>query len=527
MAEHLYPFLGRTISVVNDLTLEEQLYLYAKASRLKDCLRRNQPSEIDKFRIKDNNISINLLFMSPSSRTKMSFLNSAQFHRVKVNDFDVSSSSFSKKESITDTVRMLSGYSSKQSIFVIRSSQEGTCAWLKQALQHYAKKMQLPMPAMINAGDGHHSHPTHEYFDQFTFLEQLGWCRESIHIALIGDLFHRRLAHSKVDGLRVFRTVRVDLVAPDDLQLPESLVQRMVKQGFEVRVFPSLDEYLFAGDCASVMYFTTVHFEQFGDKLKDRQGVIKDAITFRTEWCRYLPPHAKLYHRFPRLMDEGCNTVPEALRKTEFNGWDEEVANSFFIRTVLLGMIGGQVGSDFSPFVEIIPARNGPRDAVDCPTSPESERIQPLENGLVIDHIGIGLGIQEIWATISKVRKLLKLNVTGSHGVFETRREGGSHKGIISLPNHTEFSHHELRRLAAIAPDCTLNIVEENAVTVKYRMHMPPRVYNFKDLACKNELCISHAQHFENVTPHFERVDGGMFVCIYCQRSHRYQDIWQ
>jgi len=31
-------------------------------------------------------------------------------------------------------------------------------------------------------------------------------------------------------------------------------------------------------------------------------------------------------------------------------------------------------------------------------------------------------------------------------------------------PNHTEFSHHELRRLAAIAPDCTLNIVEENAV---------------------------------------------------------------
>ena len=49
------------------------------------------------------------------------------------------------------------------------------------------------MPAMINAGDGHHSHPTHEYFDQFTFLEQLGWCRDSIHIALIGDLFHGRL----------------------------------------------------------------------------------------------------------------------------------------------------------------------------------------------------------------------------------------------------------------------------------------------------------------------------------------------
>jgi len=45
------------------------------------------------------------------------------------------------------------------------------------------------MPAMINAGDGHHSHPTHEYFDQFTFLEQLGWCQASLNSRSAAESF--------------------------------------------------------------------------------------------------------------------------------------------------------------------------------------------------------------------------------------------------------------------------------------------------------------------------------------------------
>ena len=140
------------------------------------------------------------------------------------------------QESITDTVRMLAGYTTKQSVFIIRSPQEGTCAWLRTTLHDFAQKIGIPMPALINAGDGQHSHPTHEYFDQFSFLEQCKWNREHIHIALVGDLFHGRLAHSKADGLKIFRNVKVDLVAPPELQMPSHVVQQMKRQGFQVRV---------------------------------------------------------------------------------------------------------------------------------------------------------------------------------------------------------------------------------------------------------------------------------------------------
>ena len=60
-------------------------------------------------------------------------------------------------------------------------------------------------PVFINAGDGRHEHPTQEFLDEFTFLEQRGWDDSHIHVALIGDLFHGRTVHSKADGLNVFR----------------------------------------------------------------------------------------------------------------------------------------------------------------------------------------------------------------------------------------------------------------------------------------------------------------------------------
>ena len=76
-------------------------------------------------------VGIYLVFMLPSTQTKNSFLSAAQFHKTKVNNFNCASSSFNKKESITDTVKMLCGYSVKQSIFVIRSQSEGACTWLQ------------------------------------------------------------------------------------------------------------------------------------------------------------------------------------------------------------------------------------------------------------------------------------------------------------------------------------------------------------------------------------------------------------
>ncbi len=247
------PFKGRTVAVVDDLSLDEQRYLYRKTRELKEDLRGGGGGKA--FRLDDRDYSVYLIFMEDSTRTKESFRNAAEFLGVRTNVFDAASSSFNKNESIEDAIRMLYGYAD-DSCFVIRSKLEGVCRSLENSMGRYAELVGRPRPAFLNAGDGKHEHPTQEFLDEFSFLEQLGWRDEKIHIALTGDLYHGRTVHSKANGLRVFREVKVDLVAPEPLAMPADYVGRMKANGFEVAVYESLDEYLASGAVAPIWYFT-------------------------------------------------------------------------------------------------------------------------------------------------------------------------------------------------------------------------------------------------------------------------------
>ena len=68
-------------------------------------------------------------------------------------------------------------------------------------------------------------------------------------------------------------------------------------------------------------------------------------------------------------------------------------------------------------------------------------------------------------------------------------------------------------------------VVKDQDVEKKYRMTMPPRIYNFHEISCKNEACISHPAAMESIPPEFIR-QGESFVCRFCEREHRYEDIW-
>merc|ERR1712151_1065205 len=98
--------------------------------------------------------TVYLLFMDSSTRTKESLRNAGTYHGVKVNDFHAASSSFTKNETITDCIKMLSVYSTERSVFVIRSPLEGVCSWLQTVLSQHTKRFGLPTPAFVNAGDG-------------------------------------------------------------------------------------------------------------------------------------------------------------------------------------------------------------------------------------------------------------------------------------------------------------------------------------------------------------------------------------
>ncbi len=519
------PFAGRTIQVVRDLSVDEQVYLYDQTRLLKASLRDGDRRIVERFRIDRPEIGVYLLFLEDSTRTKESFRNAAKFHRVKLNDFAVAGSSFSKKESITDTIKMLVGYSD-QSIFVLRTRLEGTCRWLEHSVGVYTGKQGLPSASFINGGDGRHEHPTQEFLDEFSFLEQLSWDRSHIHLALVGDLFHGRTVHSKVDGLQVFHEVEVDLVAPQEISMPDHYVQRMHECGYAVRTFSGIAEYLAQKRVAPIWYFTRLQLERMGDQLLDKADRLRESVTFRKSFLASIDEHTRFYHPLPR--HQITPTIPSFLDDTPLNAWELQSMNGYYTRMVEIAMVAGHLGDEFEGTVRREP--DYPDDFVHEVEALRRSKpdykvgIKPVQNGIVIDHIGRDSSPREIWDQIDKIRRILGLDRISSHGVY-TGGEG-SHKGMISLPDLIELAEHEIKMLGASAPGCTLNIVKDGRVVRKYRMGMPPRVYNLPGITCKNEDCISHPSHHEPVTPEFLRAALDRYTCKYCERPHAFGEIW-
>ncbi len=520
------PFAGRTISIVNDLSRDEQLYLYRKTAELKKKYLNNE--DVSEFRINDPDMSAYLIFMENSTRTKESFRNAAQFHDIKLNIFDAQSSSFSKQESYLDTIKMLFGYS-KRSLFIMRTGEEGVCRFLDEELDKYAEKTGYDRAAFINGGDGKHEHPTQEFLDEFTFLEKKDWDNSEIHIVLTGDLYHGRTVHSKVAGLNIFEKVKVDLIAPSELAMPDYYERQMVHNGFEVRKFDSIKEYLGQEDIADIWYFTRLQLERMGDKVKEKEQQLRDAVTFRKEYMDKVPGSSKFYHPLPR--HKVYPVIPGFLDETDFNGWDEQSINGFFTRTIEIAMVGGKLGDDFRGSGYDSP--EGADDFIEPIAITRKSLVQdkykvgikPVDEGIVIDHIGKGEDVETIWHMIDKIRRILKLNCRSSHGVFHTG-DGNTFKGIISLPDILSLNDVDIKKLAAVAPGCTLNRISDQSVKEKFRLHMPPKIYNFEEISCKNENCISHPQKFQHVKTFFIRSDENRFVCKYCEKSHSFNEIW-
>lgn len=573
------PFCGRSVCVVNDLTRDEQLYMYQKTRELKNAISNG--GDISAFRVGDSENAVYLIFMEDSTRTKESFRNAAEFHGMKVNMFDCGSSSFNKSETITDTIKMLSGYSIKRSTFVIRSKVEGVCRWLEDAISKHARRLGAPQPSFVNAGDGRHEHPTQEFLDEFSFLEHKGWDTSHIHLALLGDLYHGRTVHSKVDGLKIYDHVEVDLIAPAELGLPSSYEARMREAGFVVRKFCSIAEYLDQRHVAEIWYFTRLQLERMGDRVLSQAERLREAVTMRRDFIDRVPPNSRFFHPLPR--DSRHPDLPFWLDDTKFNGWDQQSQNGYFTRITLLALVAGHLGEDFAcstprrqstnsitagyPGITPMAVRkeNVPPPLLASPgTVPESalrespdfieildirskkeqrsmkefeNGICPIAKGIVIDHIGKGAEPQQIWDRMSKVRLNLSLNVIGAQGVYHSISSGEQQtaKGMMSLPDfdHSKWDRANLKRLAAMAPGSTVNVIEGGQVLEKYRLHVPPRIYKFSDTLCTNSACVSNpANGQREVVPYFIKKVRDVedknveFTCKYCEHVYNYDSIW-
>ena len=123
------------------------------------------------------------LFYEASTRTRTSFELAGKRLSADVVNVGGSSSSVSKGETLSDTVRTLDAM--HPDIIVIRHAASGAAAYVAARTR----------ASIINAGDGLHEHPTQALLDAFTIRAHKGRI-EGLTVAICGDILHSRVARS-------------------------------------------------------------------------------------------------------------------------------------------------------------------------------------------------------------------------------------------------------------------------------------------------------------------------------------------
>jgi aspartate carbamoyltransferase catalytic subunit len=166
------------------------------------------------------------LFFEPSTRTASSFDLAAKRLSADTMTLKASGSSLDKGESLKDTVLTLSAY--EPDAIVVRHAQIGA----PQLVARYSGA------AVVNAGDGKHQHPTQALLDLFTMQQALGRL-EGLHVAIVGDVLHSRVARSLVQALALVGA-HTKLVGPPTL-LPRGIEALGVETSAEIDAIDTAD----------------------------------------------------------------------------------------------------------------------------------------------------------------------------------------------------------------------------------------------------------------------------------------------
>ena len=186
------------------------------------------------------------LFYEPSTRTRLSFEAAMMNLGGNVLGFSsADSSSASKGESVSDTIRVISCYAD---ICAMRHPKEG-------APMVAASKSSIPV---INAGDGGHQHPTQTLADLLTIRSLKGHL-DNLTIGLCGDLKFGRTVHSLIRALVRYTNVKFILISPEELRLPDYIRDDVLKRNnVEFKEVIRMEEALPQLD---ILYMTRVQKE--------------------------------------------------------------------------------------------------------------------------------------------------------------------------------------------------------------------------------------------------------------------------
>ena len=254
------------------------------------------------------------LFYEDSTRTRLSFETAAKRLSADVMGFSVSSSSVRKGESVRDTVETIEAMGIDA--IVVRHGSSG----VPEQIARWTRA------AVVNAGDGWHAHPTQALLDAYTIRDRFGSI-EGLHIGIVGDVKHSRVARSCVEAFTVLGA-EVTLVAPPTLLPP-------MAEAWPVNVSHRLDDVLGSLD---VCYLLRMQQERMTEALVPslREYTASYGLTVRR--AEQLREGCIVMH--PGPMNRGVEIAGEVAERPNAVITDQ-VANGVSVRMAVLYLLLG------------------------------------------------------------------------------------------------------------------------------------------------------------------------------------------
>jgi aspartate carbamoyltransferase catalytic subunit len=254
------------------------------------------------------------LFYEPSTRTRLSFELAEKRLSGSPLNFSASTSSVQKGEGLKDTVQNIAAM--KIDMIVVRHGAAGVPYFLTQCTN----------AVIINAGDGLHEHPTQALLDMMTIRRHFGKL-EGLKVAIIGDIWHSRVARSNAWGMSTMG-MDVTLCGP-----PTFLPQHT--GSIPARFTDKMDE---AVNNADVVMMLRVQFERQGTGLFPSIREYRQRYGLDREKLEKLSPQVIVMH--PGPINRGIELASNVADCSQSVILDQ-VTNGVAVRMAVMYLLGG------------------------------------------------------------------------------------------------------------------------------------------------------------------------------------------
>lgn len=254
------------------------------------------------------------LFFEPSTRTRLSFEAAMMELGGNVLGFSsADSSSATKGESVSDTIRVVSCYAD---IIAMRHPKEG-------APMLGSMVSEVPI---INAGDGGHNHPTQTLTDLLTIKREKGRL-DNFTIGLCGDLKFGRTVHSLIKALSRYKGIKYILISPKELKVPDYIITEVFeKNNIEYEEVSTMEEVM---DQLDVIYMTRVQKERFFNEADYVR--LKDTYILDSGKLKNAKSDLSILHPLPRV-NEISTEIDDDPRACYFR----QALNGKYVRMALI-----------------------------------------------------------------------------------------------------------------------------------------------------------------------------------------------